>query len=157
MSRTSCGVAAAVFGLLLVCAGLIAAAAAWFWPGRAPLAVPEALRPADREADAVAAHPFWRVKVTRAQLDALVERIRSQQADTVVFVDDTLRVAVETDGRANFQWRALRKAGLRSEREGLGRRQIALDLSKKAARPDRREVLRDLKDALDEEDFHGPR
>ena len=83
---------------LLVCAAMLVALGLGFAGGvivgskRATLAVTlpgfgGGAKASDLCAE-IAAHPFWRVKVTAAQVEELVAKIRAEKRDTVVFVDD---------------------------------------------------------------------
>jgi hypothetical protein len=106
--------------------------------------------PADDLANKIAAHPFWAVKVSRAEVDGLVAKTLDQQGSAAVFVDDRLTtVPVVAD---NF---ILREAVVRPPT--IGERCFYIDLRQYKTRPDRETILRKLMESLDEADFHAPK
>jgi hypothetical protein len=102
---------------------------------------------------AIREHPFWRVPVTEDMVAGLVRRIRAEQSNTLVYVDDHFRVEIYR-GEHALGYRPMGKSWSPSE---LSRRCLCLDLLHYAKRPDEAQVLTSLHVLLDAADFEGPR
>ena len=86
----------------------------------------------------IAAHPFWRVKVSAAQVEALVAKVRAEKRGTLVFVDDGFVVGMDQEQGGDtpderygrIQRRAfIDAAGVPSRKPNhVGRRFVYLDL-----------------------------
>jgi hypothetical protein len=106
-----------------------------------------------RAAALCAAHPFWRVPVERAQVEELVQKVRGQEGEALVFVDDHFKVVVEADPEKVARSReSLKGGGAAGWPEGLSERRFYLDTARLGARPSTEKVLDALEQALDAAD-----
>jgi hypothetical protein len=120
---------------------------------------PAAAQPRDRTPAAedarvaILAHPFWRVKVSAADLDKLVGTVCDRRRQDFVWVDDHCKVEA-TEGRTA---RDVFNAGVALRPDGVGQRNFYVDMERWSRRPTAEEVLSELRSLLDHADFAEPK
>ncbi len=149
-SRLGFVAVAIVAGLSMAVAGIVLLASSHGPPATTdtpPAAQVGAGREIGPEADPMArivAHPFWRVPVTRDQIERLVETVQAQQAGAYVYLDDEAHVVVEAPAYVGPS---------ASERGLTGKKWFRFVLSDWQKRPTRSEVLAHALTAMDQADF----
>ena len=104
----------------------------------------------DRYAE-IASHPFWKVKASQSQVEALVNKIVAEKRGAIVYVDD--RFAVEVLPAPNtpvdmFALRSTIEAVGVQEPTKVGKRCIHLDTYLYSSRPSPESVARDILSAI---------
>lgn len=102
----------------------------------------------------IVAHAFWKTGPNKEQVSNLVDKLHDQQADTILYVDQSFHSVMNTDRLANIQFRELERDGIVLHPTGINEPFIYLDLKKYAKRPPIEQLLGDIKDALDRAEFN---
>lgn len=108
-----------------------------------------------KDVAAIAAHTFWRVKVSEDRVRKMVEQVRAEPASSVVFIDDQAKVYVVKDIGAKLIFRANIEAGNNiAIPKDIGEHYVWFDLYKDyPARPSLATVASHLRARLDVTDY----